>query len=48
LEYNINVDLGEIGYEFVNWVYSVQDRIHKRSEVDMVVNLGVALNKVTS
>jgi len=32
----------------MNWVYSVQDRIHKISEVDVAVNLGVALYKVTS
>jgi hypothetical protein len=38
---NIKMDLGEIGWDGVDWVDLPQDRDHWRALVNMVINLPV-------
>jgi len=38
-EGNIRMDLREIGWEYVDWIYLAQDTDHWRAFVNMVTNL---------
>jgi hypothetical protein len=40
-EYNIKMDLGEIGIDGANWIRLAQDRVQWRAFVNMVMNLRV-------
>jgi hypothetical protein len=40
-EDNIIMDLGEIGWEGVDWVYVVQNRHQRQALVNMVMNLWI-------
>jgi hypothetical protein len=39
---NIKIDLGEIGWDGVDWIDLVQDRDRRRALVDTVMNLRVS------
>jgi hypothetical protein len=43
-EDNINVDIGEIGWGDMDWIYVAQDRDQWRTLVNTVMNLRVAQN----
>jgi hypothetical protein len=38
-EYNINMDLREVGYDGANWIRLAQDRVQWRAFVNTVMNL---------
>jgi hypothetical protein len=40
-EDNIRMDLGEIGFEDVDWIHSAQDRDRRRALVNTIMNLRV-------
>jgi hypothetical protein len=40
-EDNIGMDLAEIGWEGLDWIYLAQDRDHCQTLVNMVMNLWV-------
>jgi hypothetical protein len=40
-EYNIKIDLLEIGLEGVDWIHLAQDRDHGRQLVNMIINLQI-------
>jgi hypothetical protein len=40
-EYNIKMDLGEIGIDGANWILLAQDRVQRRAFVNTVMNLRV-------
>jgi hypothetical protein len=41
LEYNIKMDVREIGWDDMEWIHLAQDREYWRSLVNMVINLRV-------